>query len=466
MKLFGGARKNGNGRGGKNARTGTVSAEAGQAAPEKKAPEDAEKRNRRRANRARTILLIVLIAAFLAAAAGIYYFLWVRPPEIVRQRLSFLYPVEDSIPDVSLLPEITPSPSPSPDETPEASALPEGTPAPTPEITPMPAFLPETGEAYTYTFAVFGVDVQDGYADAVMICKFDMARQRLDVASLPPDTLVNAAKDPRQLNALYADGGTEAMLAAVSEITGYTMDFYVTAEIDGFAALVDALGGVEFDIPMDMDYEDPSQGLEIHLTAGRQLLDGDAAQKLMRFRSGYAGWNPDRIEMQHAFLRTAVSQTIAARDSLSLSKLARVFLSHCTTDLTYGNVIWFAQQFLHMENLTVNFLTVPGAYAEDVPAAGRNGQPGTYYVIDTDQWISLLNVYFNPFDEPFEAEELSILQYDPETGEFTSTNDVIVALLEPTTVAGETTPRIVDPYVAATPEPKPSPEPRLPDKPE
>ena len=162
-----------------------------------------------------------------------------------------------------------------------------------------------------WNIAVFGVDVQDGYADAVMICKFDMARQRLDVASLPPDTLVNAAKDPRQLNALYADGGTEAMLAAVSEITGYTMDFYVTAEIDGFAALVDALGGVEFDIPMDMDYEDPSQGLEIHLTAGRQLLDGDAAQKLMRFRSGYAGWNPDRIEMQHAFLRTAVSQTIS-----------------------------------------------------------------------------------------------------------------------------------------------------------
>ena len=330
----------------------------------------------------------------------------------------------------------------------------------------MPAFLPETGEAYTYTFAVFGIDVQDGYADAVMVCKFDMARQRLDVASLPPDTLVNAAKDPRQLNALYADGGTEAMLAAVSEITGYTMDFYVTAEIDGFAALVDALGGVEFDIPMDMDYEDPSQGLEIHLTAGRQLLDGEAAQKLMRFRSGYAGWNPDRIEMQHAFLRTALSQTIANRDSLALAKLARVFLSHCTTDLTYGNVIWFAQQFLHMEELTVNFLMVPGSYAENVPAAHQSGQPGTYYVIDTDKWLSLLNVYFNPFDEPFEAEELSILQYDPETGEFSSTNDVIVALLEPTTVAGETTPRIVDPYVAATPEPKPSPEAQLPDKPE
>ncbi len=464
MKLFGGARKNGNGRDGKKDRADIPPAEPEKAAGRKKAPEDTESRNRRKAKRARAILSVVLVLVILAVAAGVYYIVWVRPPEILRQRLSFLYPVEDSIPDVSLLPEITPSPTPEPTAPPEESAQPDVTASPTPEITPLPDFLPETGEEYVYTFAVFGVDVQDGYADAVMICKFDMARQRLDVASLPPDTLVNAAKDPRQLNALYADGGTDAMLAAVSEITGYTMDFYMTVEIDGFAALIDAFGGVEFEIPMDMDYEDPSQGLEIHLTAGRQLLDGDAAQKLMRFRSGYDGWNPDRIEMQHSFLRTAVSQIIAKRDSLSLSKLARVFLSHCSTDLTYGNVIWFSQQVLHMENLTVNFLTVPGYYVEDVPAVKPTGQAGTYYCIDTEKWLALLNVYFNPFEEPFEAGELSILTYDPETGEFTSTNDVIVALLDPTLVAGETTPRIVDPFVPATPGPKPSPEAQLPER--
>ena len=103
MKLSGGARKNGNGRDGKKDRADIPPAEPEKAAGRKKAPEDTESRNRRKAKRARAILSVVLVLVILAAAAGVYYIVWVRPPEILRQRLSFLYPVEDSIPDVSLL---------------------------------------------------------------------------------------------------------------------------------------------------------------------------------------------------------------------------------------------------------------------------------------------------------------------------------------------------------------------------
>ena len=65
---------------------------------------------------------------------------------------------------------------------------------------------------------------------------------------------------------------------------GIPIDYYVLVDLEGFIALVDELGGVELDIPLDMNYDDPYQNLHIHFTKGVHKVDGQGAMEAVRYR--------------------------------------------------------------------------------------------------------------------------------------------------------------------------------------
>ncbi len=69
----------------------------------------------------------------------------------------------------------------------------------------------------------------------------------------------------------------------VSDLVGYPIDFYINIDLDGFVELVDAVGGVDFNVPIDMEYEDFTQDLYISFEAGMRHLDGQAAMEVCRF---------------------------------------------------------------------------------------------------------------------------------------------------------------------------------------
>ena len=408
------------------------------------------------------ILVLVLIAALLGAA---YYVIYVRPPETVRQRLSFLYGESGEDQGVTPTPDMVANadPTPTPEPTPEPTPVPTATPAPTPVLTPAPSAayaVPES--ALAYTFAVLGIDQDQDSADAVMICYFDVVRQHLDIMSLPADTLVNTGKDPRHLSTLYKEGGSEAVVTALSHITGYTLDFSITVKMDAFAMLIDEIGGVEYNVPQSVDYTDPAKNVTIKLASGMQRLDGAAAVSLMRYEEAETGGIEARIQNQHGFLFAAAQQIIEHREEISLSRLARMVIQNCETDLSYGNIIWLTLQACNMPQLAMNFYTMPGAYCDAVP--GTNGQSFRAYSINPDNWLLYLNEYFNPYFTPFTVEELSILTYNAAEDTLVSTNGVIVAELEPSDYV-EGQPVYVDPHEPLAPSSKREPEPARPEKP-
>ena len=96
-------------------------------------------------------------------------------------------------------------------------------------------------------------------------------------------------------------------LEGVSEIELWMTD-YAMVNFDVFARVVDLFGGVDFDVPVDMDYEDPYQDLYIHLKAGEQHLNGEEALQVMRFRSGYAMADLERVNVQRNFVQAAMDQ--------------------------------------------------------------------------------------------------------------------------------------------------------------
>ena len=157
-----------------------------------------------------------------------------------------------------------------------------------------------------YTFLVVGQDVASGLTDTILLFTFDTNNKSLNAISLPRDTMINTSAKGgslKRINVVYnrnrgssdlpeaqrVENGMTALKQEVSRLTGIYPDFYVMVEWEAIGELVDALGGVYFDVPFDMNYDDPYQDLHIHQEAGYRKLSGEDAMEVIRWRKNNAG---------------------------------------------------------------------------------------------------------------------------------------------------------------------------------
>ncbi|NEC10232.1 LCP family protein, partial [Streptomyces sp. SID7909] len=107
-----------------------------------------------------------------------------------------------------------------------------------------------------------------------------------------------------KLNAAYATDGPELLVRTVEFNTGLHIDHYVEIGFGGFAKIVDAIGGVELDIPKA--FKDKWSGADF--PAGKQTLDGQQALAFVRTRHAFTS-DLDRTKNQQKFLAALASQT-------------------------------------------------------------------------------------------------------------------------------------------------------------
>ena len=171
-------------------------------------------------------VLVVLLVLLMAAAAGLYavYKIYVKPPEVSDAKRPSVTNGEG---DVN---------------------------------------MGRSGDKYT--FVVLGMDDGNGNTDTMMAVTFDTQAYQLTAVSIPRDTLVNVSWSVKKANTLYAYGGTDVVIEGLADILGYEVDFYVIVDLEAFQVMVDAIGGVDYDVPVTMNYEDPYQNLYIHLNQG------------------------------------------------------------------------------------------------------------------------------------------------------------------------------------------------------
>lgn len=325
-----------------------------------------------------------------------------------------------------------------------------------------------------YTFLVVGRDTGGGgNTDTILLAAYDVANQKLNVMSIPRDTMVNIPYDIKRINGVYnyaggGDEGIEALYKEVSQLVGFVPDFEVVVEWDAVGELVDAIGGVYFDVPFRMYYNDLSQGFIIDLQKGYQLLNGDQAMQLVRYRKqsddngnvtgGYVTGDIGRIETQQAFLKEVIKQCLKISNVTRIKELAKVFTDNVQTDLTIGNLVWFAEQAifggLSMDN--VNFITLPGNY--NGTAWSRTYQNNQSYVLPYgNELLEIVNESFNPYLEDRTLSQLDIMSVNSD-GSLSSTTGKV----EDTKAA--TAP--VKPSKTETPQPSVTPEPDATDEPE
>ena len=212
-----------------------------------------------------------------------------------------------------------------------------------------------------YTCLLAGTDDGNGCADTLMFGVFDTVNKKAFLVSIPRDTLVNVKGKDYKINAVYAYHGIEGVCSAVSAMMAVPVDFYVKVELEAFSAIVDEIGGVWFTVPQDMDYDDPTQDLHIHLEKGYQLLDGKNALDLMRFRKGYSNQDLGRVQTQRDFLVAMVKQTISLSNVTKVTSLINILNKYVDSNMPLSNMVFFATEAIGMDlNTALSSATLPG----------------------------------------------------------------------------------------------------------
>ena len=278
----------------------------------------------------------------------------------------------------------------------------------TPSPSPTAALTPEPeDESGIYTLLLVGNDDGNGNTDTILLCRLDTGAHTLRFLSIPRDTLINADWEVRKVNAVYwgdrlsGGNGIDALRRHMRMLTGITPDNYAVLDIEDMIAAVDLLGGVDFEVPMAMHYDDPSQNLHIHLDAGMQHLNGEQVMGVCRYRSSYVMGDIGRIEMQQQFLRACIEQFTQLGKVPNLMQAAEYLAGAVDTDLTAANMAWYARQALLCGSEGLRFETLPTE-----PATVHKY---SYAVVLLSDWLPMLNELFNPYDRELTADDLDLV---------------------------------------------------------
>ncbi len=273
-------------------------------------------------------------------------------------------------------------------------------------------------------FVIMCTDEDGTRTDTIMVGCYNSVTQGISLISVPRDTIVTVSAanyetmrqefpEPGQrtmkINAVHhfagEDLGPEMLMEELDSLLGTNIQYYVRVDFDAFHYLIDSIGGIEFDVPQDMDYDDPTQDLSIHLKAGMQLLDGDKAEQLVRFRKdnyggGYANGDLGRIEMQQNFMKALVKK-VTDVDTIKGNPKAYIttFFKYIKTNAGISDAIKYASALNKMDPNKLETYTLPG-YINYV--SGISG-----YSPDTEEVESLV---YDIFEKPIEeilAEENS-----------------------------------------------------------
>ena len=279
-----------------------------------------------------------------------------------------------------------------------------------------------------YTFLVAGTDQVSNNTDTIMIGSFDTVNHKLNIVSIPRDTLINIQHEVKKANAAYhyaayyknvesssyynCDPVQSMRKELVKSMLGFDVDKYVLVNLNAAAEVVDAIGGVEFDLPIDMNYDSKKQDLHIHLNKGLQTLSGEDFVKVMRFRSSYAGGDLQRIEMQQKLLSALADQMLTLGNVPNLTKVAQIVADNMETDMTTENIIYFAKEFLKLSKDDVKFMTLPKLSTGSVFGY-------SYVFTDIDAWLKMVNESLNPWTTEVTAQNVDIITY--KDGNFYST---------------------------------------------
>ena len=243
-----------------------------------------------------------------------------------------------------------------------------------------------------------GIDIP--LTDTMMLASYNPKTQNAFVISIPRDTYVGTntatANGYDKINALYQKD-VKKTVSAVEKLTGVDIDNYIVVKTSALIDIVNAIGGVEFDVPIDMKYDDPTQNLHIDLKAGVQIIDGPKAEQLLRFRHS----NPDangkmttypasyglddygRMRTQREFMQATAKQLVNWKNITKLKDVATAVFDNLETDMKLSKIVGYIPSALK--------LNVAELRMEQLPGVSDKINSLWFYVPNATQTCELMN---------------------------------------------------------------------------
>lgn len=234
--------------------------------------------------------------------------------------------------------------------------------------------------------------------DTIMVVKYSPKNQQASLLSIPRDSFVGKSTSSAtafdKINSKYQIS-PQSTIDAVNRLTGLNLKYYVTVDTKALRDLVDAIGGVYFDVPIDMNYDDSSQALAIHLKKGYQLLNGMQAEGVVRFRhnnngtsypSEYGDNDLGRMKTQRAFIETVLKQTLKVGNITKVNQLINIAKEEVSTNIPWDTLKNYAVALMDFDTNNLKTGALPGA------ADYYNGL--SFFIVNTKQSKEMVNDLF------------------------------------------------------------------------
>lgn len=251
-------------------------------------------------------------------------------------------------------------------------------------------------------FLMMGVDAESvkkskgTRTDTMMLTRINFDTGETSIMSLPRDTRVAIKGKTEKLNAAHAFGGPDLTLKTVEDFLGIDLDYYVKIDYKIVKDVVDAIGNVTIDVPINMTYDDPysKPPLKIRLKKGVQELNGQKAHDFLRFRqnndgSGYRDGDVDRIQAQQYFIKELVKQTIRPKNLLRLGKLLETYYDNVETNIPL--------KVMAKGALSANKIDTENMITATIPGEGKYVGPVSYYISDPVATEEMVNEMFGNY---------------------------------------------------------------------
>ena len=233
----------------------------------------------------------------------------------------------------------------------------------------------------TATILICGTDADGTRTDTMMLLYLSGSERKVNLLSLPRDTYtLTSSGKAAKLNSAYGRNGTgaegmEVLLDYVRDIIGYRPDGYILLDFTMVPRIVDIMGGVDVEVPMDMDVD------EIVLSKGYQHLSGDQVLALLRFRKGYATADLGRIQVQRAVMKAAMEQWLSPAHLVGAVKAVSLLENSSLSSLSTGNYLWVAKTLL---------LGMSDFRSDTLPGYADYRNKVSYYILEPEKVLELL----------------------------------------------------------------------------
>lgn len=216
-------------------------------------------------------------------------------------------------------------------------------------------------------------DLNSKLTDTIMVCSYNPKTQRASILSIPRDTYIgknkNSVKANDKLNTVYSKSGIDTCMEKVEQITGIELDYYAVVNTKALIKIVDIIGGVNFDVPIKMDYDDPTQNLHIHLNKGMQKINGEKAEQLLRFRHNnngstysqeYGDNDYGRMKTQREFIKETMKQTLQLKNITKAKKIISAVFENVNTNVEEGLIKQYLPYAIEFNTDSILMEQLPG----------------------------------------------------------------------------------------------------------